>query len=358
MKKVLLICKAKDDPSSYYRLGQYLDSNKNVHCVYMLSGRQYRSLYGCRETVIKKLMIGFGAACRIAVFILWDVCCYHSSTVIVNRKIVPRYCPVFLGAILDHYLRRRFVIWDVDDNIFESGEITRLETKLYEKLADRIVVSTPFLKAQLHSSLWRKTEVLYTTDRDLEEVQIQEWNAVRKKLFNTRIHLLWAGTKGNLHYLDAVIGQLDQAAGELAPKKVTLYVVSSMRYLRKTSYMQIRNIRWTRDGLLRMMPYMHIGIMPLLEDAFTKGKAAFKTVQYIGAGLPVIASPVGFNGKVVQNGVNGFLTEKGWGSCLKLLAGNDKQWEAYALRARGYWEQNFNGKYNAAYWEDLMKRDV
>lgn len=357
MKKVLLICKAENDPSAYYRLGQYLNGNKNVHCAYVLSKRQFRSLYGSRVTCLNRLIIGVGAACRIAAFILWDVFFYHSEIVIVNRKIVPRYCPLLIGKMLYKYLSRRFVIWDLDDNIFVSGEITALEAKLYEKLADRVVVSNLFLKGQLNRSLWKKTDILYTTDRAFEKADIKAWNAFRKRLFRTSINLLWAGTKGNLHFLDTVIWQLDKAAGRLGTKNVVLYVVSSMQYVRKTRHLRIINIQWTRKGLFRLIAGMHIGIMPLLENEFTKGKAAFKAVQYIGAGLPVIASPVGFNKNVVQDGVNGFLTEKEWGACMARLTRCFEEWEAYSLRARKYWEQYFSSSKNMEYWMRVIGRE-
>ena len=49
----------------------------------------------------------------------------------------------------------------------------------------------------------------------------------------------------------------------------------------------------------------HIGLMPLIENEFTKGKCAFKAVQSIGCGLPVILSDVGMNKDVIEKG-NGF----------------------------------------------------
>jgi glycosyltransferase involved in cell wall biosynthesis len=52
-----------------------------------------------------------------------------------------------------------------------------------------------------------------------------------------------------------------------------------------------------------------IGIMPLDRGPWTLGKAGFKLLLYMAAGLPVVASPVGFNRNLVQHGVNGFLAD-------------------------------------------------
>lgn len=61
--------------------------------------------------------------------------------------------------------------------------------------------------------------------------------------------------------------------------------------------------------------------MPLTEDLWSKGKCGYKLIQYMACGLPVIASPVGVNKKLVKNGVNGFLanSEEEWIEFLDLL---------------------------------------
>jgi glycosyltransferase involved in cell wall biosynthesis len=73
-----------------------------------------------------------------------------------------------------------------------------------------------------------------------------------------------------------------------------------------------------------------VGIMPLPDDPWSRGKCGYKLIQYMASGLPVVASPVGANQRIVEHGVNGFLASDpgAWTSSLRTLYANP------ALRAR------------------------
>jgi glycosyltransferase involved in cell wall biosynthesis len=64
-----------------------------------------------------------------------------------------------------------------------------------------------------------------------------------------------------------------------------------------------------------------IGIMPLLDRPFERGKSGFKLIQYMACGLPVMASPVGVNSSIVEEESNGFLatSEADWEQGLRRL---------------------------------------
>ena len=66
---------------------------------------------------------------------------------------------------------------------------------------------------------------------------------------------------------------------------------------------------------------MDVGIMPLFDDPWARGKCAMKAIQYMGVGLPAVVSPVGANRDVVQHGVSGFhaATEEDWVQALDRL---------------------------------------
>jgi glycosyltransferase involved in cell wall biosynthesis len=64
---------------------------------------------------------------------------------------------------------------------------------------------------------------------------------------------------------------------------------------------------WDEETELSIGKYFDVGIMPLTDGPFERGKCGYKLVQYMAGGLPVIASPVGINSQIVEHNVNGYL---------------------------------------------------
>ena len=82
------------------------------------------------------------------------------------------------------------------------------------------------------------------------------------------------------------------------------------------------SIPWAADTEVASIQSFDIGIMPLLDEPFERGKCGYKLIQYMACGLPVVASPVGVNCQLVEHGVNGFLaaTPAEWDAALRALA--------------------------------------
>ncbi len=99
-------------------------------------------------------------------------------------------------------------------------------------------------------------------------------------------------------------------------------VVSGSRPELPGSSLQWRFVRWSPTVENNIADLFDIGIMPLLDDPLQRAKCGAKLLQYMAAGLPVIASPVGVNRSIVKPGETGFLAadREGWGSALRQLA--------------------------------------
>lgn len=78
---------------------------------------------------------------------------------------------------------------------------------------------------------------------------------------------------------------------------------------------------WSEASEIADIQAMDLGIMPLLDRPFERGKSGYKLIQYMACGLPVVASPIGVNAEIVKEGSNGFLAATGqqWREALSLL---------------------------------------
>jgi glycosyltransferase involved in cell wall biosynthesis len=92
----------------------------------------------------------------------------------------------------------------------------------------------------------------------------------------------------------------------------------------------VDNLPWSEDTEVEDMLRFDVGVMPLPDDPWARGKCGFKLIQYMGCGLPVVASPVGANAQIVEHGLTGFhaTTPDEWSQSLRALAGDPQ------LRAR------------------------
>ncbi len=81
------------------------------------------------------------------------------------------------------------------------------------------------------------------------------------------------------------------------------------------------SVPWSEDTEVASLQALDVGIMPLLDGPFERGKCGYKLIQYMACGLPVVASPVGANRQIVEHGVNGFLAEtpREWETALESL---------------------------------------
>lgn len=150
----------------------------------------------------------------------------------------------------------------------------------------------------------------------------------------------WIGTEGNLKYLHMV----KETFKKLKEKyhNVTIKIVSN-----KFSDLEgfpIQKKIWTLEDDIKDIQSFNIGIMPLKDDEWTKGKCGLKTLQYMAVGIPSVSSPVGVNSEIVQDGVNGFLAkdDKEWFEKLSLLIENRDLRTGMGQKAREFVEANYS----------------
>jgi len=91
-----------------------------------------------------------------------------------------------------------------------------------------------------------------------------------------------------------------------------------------SSIQQIQHRPWQEMTEVQELQAMTVGIMPVDDNPFARGKCGYKLIQYMACGLPVVASPVGVNTEIVDHGISGFLAEtpEDWRKYLGLILSN------------------------------------
>jgi glycosyltransferase involved in cell wall biosynthesis len=126
----------------------------------------------------------------------------------------------------------------------------------------------------------------------------------------------WIGSPSTAHYLGLVFEPLRRLARE---RPLRLVVIGARDLACTDVPLEIHD--WSADTEATLLGSLHIGIMPLTDGPWERGKCGYKLIQYMACGRPVIASPVGVNDEIVTPDVG-------------LLAADDAQWLS-ALRRLG-----------------------
>jgi glycosyltransferase involved in cell wall biosynthesis len=131
------------------------------------------------------------------------------------------------------------------------------------------------------------------------------------------VTLGWIGVRSNLihlEHLDGVFRELRRRFGN----DVELKVVSNAGF---QAAIPTHVARWSLETESTLVESFDIGLMPLHDDVFSRGKCAFKAVFCMSHGLPVVVSPVGANCELVSHGKNGYLASDyaEWVECLSVL---------------------------------------
>lgn len=123
----------------------------------------------------------------------------------------------------------------------------------------------------------------------------------------------WIGTPYTARYLPRIAGPL---AAVCAEGRAVVRLIGAGPV--DLPGVPVEHRRWSEAGEVAEIQAGDVGIMPLPDEPFERGKCGYKLIQYMAAGRPVVASPVGVNRELVQDGVNGFLavTEAEWTAAL------------------------------------------
>ncbi|MBV9126175.1 MAG: glycosyltransferase [Planctomycetes bacterium] len=203
------------------------------------------------------------------------------------------------------------------------------------RISRHILAGNPYLAAYAHSFNPRVSIIPTTIDTDI--YQVRSPAAPRDGV----VTVGWTGSYSTVQHLDILRPAL-QALRRRAPFRLMVLGTSSY----PLEGVEVSARPWQAQSEVTDLQQFDIGIMPLPDDEWSRGKCGLKLLQCMAVGVPVIGSPVGVNGDIIQDGVNGFLaaSDDEWVDKLSLLIADPELRREMGRAGRRTVEERYSGQ--------------
>jgi len=224
-------------------------------------------------------------------------------------------------AVFERLIHRSGVpiVFDFDDAIFLSykspsnGYLSYLKfagkTKTNCRLAAHVMVGNPYL-AEYARQFNQNVSIIPTT------IDTDKYKPVNIEDSSGPIVIGWTGSHSTVQHLDT----LRSALAKLAQREsIRLRVIGTPNY--QIEGVEFETIMWRSETEVEDLSAVDIGIMPLPDDNWARGKCGAKALQFMAMGIPTVCSPVGVNTDIIQDNENGLIanSEDEWIEKLSLL---------------------------------------
>lgn len=320
MPKILFIAAHRPDrsPSQRYRFEQYFnflrDNGYECELSYIISEKDDAVFYG-PGNILGKLFITFKSVLKRRNDIKK---CNHVDIVFLQRE------AFMTGSV---YFEKQFarskakLVFDFDDSIWQldtseankKWEWLKSAKKTSEiiSISDLIFAGNNYL-ADYAKQFNKNVKTIPTTiDTDFFKRKNEYKN-------NEKICIGWSGSHTTIKHFEEAVPFLKKIK-EKYGDKVFFKVMGDELYHNKE--LNIKGIPWSSETERSILESFDIGIMPLPDDQWVKGKCGLKGLSYMAFEVPTIMSSVGVNTEIINDGINGFLagTEEEWFNKLSQL---------------------------------------
>jgi glycosyltransferase involved in cell wall biosynthesis len=152
--------------------------------------------------------------------------------------------------------------------------------------------------------------------------------------------IVWVGRPENLDYLELIRPVLARLSARWP--NLQLRVICSK--FPDWDDVKLDRVGWSAENEVHGLRTADIGVMPLADDEWTRGKCAFKLLQYAAAALPCVATDIGANRDAVLDGVTGYLVTSSddWERALSTLLESEDRRTMFGLAGRKHVESKFD----------------
>lgn len=337
MRVVYFSKSSRIGPSSRYRIYQFLPflHATGIDCtIHPLWGDRYFRLLEVSQAGVRIFLKSLYAVASYLRRIWQLLRLGRADLVVIEGQLFP-YMVAFAERVL---VRRgyRFVI-EFDDAIYLTWRHSRKISALLAMASGTIVGN-----GVLAQYAKRYTDQVYVIPT---VVDTQRFIPVRRGMqsvsaaIDKPVTVVWIGLAYNLGYLDAVAPVLK----ELQDKGLIKFRVVCSRPPQLPG-LKVEFRAWHLEQEVEVLQDCHIGIMPLPNTEWAKGKCGLKLLQYMSVGMATVASPVGVNQDIIADGETGYLaaTEQDWRDKLTRLCENQALREAMGRAARAIVEERYS----------------
>ncbi len=304
-------------PSQRFRFEQYFKALKDAEIEYdiqsFIDNATWEILY--KKGFVFKKAVGIIKGFLRRTLMLFRLKKY--DWIFIHREAAPLGPPVFEWLIVKVF-RKKFV-YDFDDaiwleNVSESNKIVS-KLKWYRKVpsiikwSEKVSCGNDFLCD--YARKFNANVILNPTTIDMLHLHNKTKNQDSEK-----VAIGWTGTHSTIKYLEPVVPVIEALEKDF---DFDFVVISN----RKPDWnlKSLRYIEWNKETEIADLLRMNIGLMPIPNDDWAKGKCGFKALQYMSLGIPALVSPVAVNRKIVDDGINGFwcVTNDEWKQAISSL---------------------------------------
>jgi glycosyltransferase involved in cell wall biosynthesis len=301
-----------------------------------------------RGIMLEVLPVGQGLVTRVRRLLA----ARHADVVILQRKLLPIWQLILLRKMSPR------LIYDVDDSLFQRDSYSRKHAESWARLAgfwatiyaaDAVTVGNSYLKSRADAYVdSNKVHVLPTC------VNPGQYPMAQQKRGPATAKLVWIGQQSTLPSLGLVRPHLAAASNRLPG--LELRVVCD--HFPKLEGVSVVPRTWSSADETLELADADIGINWLPDDSWSRGKCGLKVLQYMAAGLPVVANPVGMNCEMIIHGQTGLLasTPDEWARAIERLASSPELRQEMGLRGRRLVEERFGVEAWAPRFADIVEQ--